>query len=799
MPEKAVEFPESSQTHSTDFDGKVHEVQPPSTYSSEALSTEDLGSLTLENAWQSRERSEASPSCHGNSGKPEGGTFWRDRITQLELCTKLVEVNIIYENDQVVITNDDEDILEFIKDTYGEAHTLTKRETPDELSVLTTKSNVKQGEITEVNSGDLDNDHSNSPDYFDEEFKTPSVLGLDTTSDSGSSGDNSNSNDSIASVTQPAIMTEQGPNDASSSSSSTSVTEKKAPISQASLPIYDQITHTKVQQIEDSATYLCDDRNPGKLQGEHQTTMESYKPVEENVNLGSSEDLQKQVIGFSGVSQTFNGPIPSTMLPELVVEQVLMALSSSSSHKFDAHKMVSVEQASSYSIDPETQLKAEKSDENIVEINLSDKLLPENSAPPSPQNAQHLPSNSTAYPSYDKDLEELQEPSNSFQELNSIDSVKNSEVPANDENLIIIEDTNSEAQELAREENARVLSNMSEESISNLIDVNYIESQSEKMGENQTMLKTSEDSEGNDLKPLECDNTAETSYPVENNYIVESTRERDHDGAKIRASEVSLSPDVPIAPVMLIEVVVEPVPFATSSSSSPTSVLQQKFSIDQASVLSFEQDILMEIQQSETEMEESTTLNGLPFENSTGAVLQDALHVTEDPQEARIDPMDPSNVEGRSDGLEQMTDNGESMISKDIGDSSMPTNTKENLKATEVEGESKYLNANEANVVALAKPVEQNDDSNIPDLATADACISIEEASIISNENESVVNVRVDEDNLRSSVDESGSMLSGGGSLPFEKAQLSDWADMVDGYQKLALEVAPQNSDDLRD
>ncbi|PSS09471.1 Guanine nucleotide-exchange factor like [Actinidia chinensis var. chinensis] len=601
MPEKAVEFPESSQTHSTDFDGKVHEVQPPSTYSSEALSTEDLGSLTLENAWQSRERSEPSPSCDGNSEKPE-------------------EVNIIYENDQVVITNDDEDILEFIKDTYGEAHTLTKRETPEELSVLTTKSNVKQ-------------------------------------------------------VTQPAIMTEQGPNDASSSSSSTSVTEKKAPISQASLPIYDQITQTKVQQI------------------------------------GAE----------------------------------------------------------------------------VVDDNFLDRRLPESSNLTVSHDTLHLTEDSATYLCDDRNPGKLQEPSNSFQELNSIDSVKNSEVPANDENLIIIEDTNSEAQELAREENARVLSNMSEESISNLIDVNYIESQSEKMGEDQTMLKTSEDSEGNDLKPLECDNTAETSYPVENNYIVESTRECDHDSAESRASEVGLSTDVPIAPVMLIgagesgllgqnqsftndsnppallpEVVVEPVPFAASSSSSPTSVLQQKFSIDQASVLSFEQDVLMEIQQSETEMEESTTLNELPFENSTGAVLQDALHVTEDPQEpssypvksteegsvndmndsassekeeklnsesvedgegqpklltkqeARIDPMDLSNVEGRSDGLEQMTDNGESMISKDIGDRSMPTNTKENLKATEVEGESKYLNANEANVVALAKPVEQNDDSNIP-------------------------------------------------------------------------------------
>ena len=250
-----------------------------------------------------------------------------------------------------------------------------------------------------------------------------------------------------------------------------------------------------------------------------------------------------------------------------------------------------------------------------------------------------------------------QEPSNSFQELNSIYSVKNSEVPANDEKLIIIEDTNSGAQELAWEENARVLSNMSEESISNLINVNYIESQSEKMGEDETMLKASEDSEGYDLKLLECDNTAETSNPVENNYIVESTRERDHDSAEIRASEVSLSADVPIAPVMLIgtgesdllgqnqsftndsnplalppEVAVEPVPFAASSSSSPKSVLQQKFSVDQAFVLSFEQDVHMEVQQSETEMEESTMLNGLPLENSTAAVLQDALHVTEDPQ-----------------------------------------------------------------------------------------------------------------------------------------------------------------------
>ena len=33
-----------------------------------------------------------------------------------------------------------------------------------------------------------------------------------------------------------------------------------------------------------------------------------------------------------------------------------------------------------------------------------------------------------------------------------------------------------------------------------------------------------------------------------------------------------------------------------------------------------------------------------------------------------------------------------------------------------------------------------------------------------------------------------GSILSAGGSAPFEKALSSDWADMVDGFQKSALE-----------
>uniref|UniRef100_A0A803R6V6 Glycoside hydrolase family 3 N-terminal domain-containing protein n=1 Tax=Cannabis sativa TaxID=3483 RepID=A0A803R6V6_CANSA len=33
-----------------------------------------------------------------------------------------------------------------------------------------------------------------------------------------------------------------------------------------------------------------------------------------------------------------------------------------------------------------------------------------------------------------------------------------------------------------------------------------------------------------------------------------------------------------------------------------------------------------------------------------------------------------------------------------------------------------------------------------------------------------------------------GSVLNSGGSAPFEKALSSDWADMIDGFQKLALD-----------
>ncbi|XP_028055137.1 uncharacterized protein LOC114259322 [Camellia sinensis] len=117
-------------------------------------------------------------------------------------------------------------------------------------------------------------------------------------------------------------------------------------------------------------------------------------------------------VGFSGVSQSSNDPIPSAMLPESMVEKVPIPLSSSLSPKYDSHKMVSIEQTSSSCTDPETHLKVQNSDEQMAEINSLDNLLPENLTPLAPQNALNLSLDSTANPSYDKDHKELQEPSN---------------------------------------------------------------------------------------------------------------------------------------------------------------------------------------------------------------------------------------------------------------------------------------------------------------------------------------------------------------------------------------------------
>ncbi|KAI8523623.1 hypothetical protein RHMOL_Rhmol13G0088500 [Rhododendron molle] len=706
-----IELAERSQSHMINFDGDVHdEVRLPST--SCALSTENLALLTLENALQSSKKSEAHPSCEKVSGETE------ERSDSPEISAR--ELNTDCDtSDEVVFAYDDTEILEFIKNTYGEAPVLIKRQTTEGPSTVTMENDEKPLEIIEGYSGVPEHDYSNPTECFEGEYRQQSSLtsnsigneniqdrrGEPVVIDVGFSGPIHSSNDTIASAMQPEIVAEQGPSDSSSSSSSTSVTQEKFPISEVSQLNFDQTPRIKVQEIASevvddnfadgllpessdlaaslnalhlkggSVTCPSDDRDPEKpQQGEYQTLeSESHKPAEERVSMNSSEDFESLLeklgehkdmastsrpigkmdrgestqarecdesaldIGHFGFRQISNDTTPLTMLPELVVEQVPIASSSSSSPKSDT------EQVSPSSIDPETHLKVQKSDEENAEINLFDKLLP--------KNAHHLSSDSTAYSSFDKDFEEIQEPSNPTinvtQELKSIHSVKVPEVIANNDmrNFKTIDEINNEAHIFASEGNAGVLSNMSDESISKRIDVASIE------GQNVIGY------EGENVNVAKCENTAGTSIPVDNNRTLETSQEHGQEIVEVEIPEVSPSTGL-IVPVMLIgtaesglsqihqsfisdtnppdllpEVVVEQVPMTSSSSSSPNSVLQTKFSIDQGSALSLEyldQEIQVEAQQSETEMDENALINGLRPENLTAAVPQNSLYLTVD-------------------------------------------------------------------------------------------------------------------------------------------------------------------------
>ncbi|CAL5426825.1 unnamed protein product [Camellia sinensis] len=927
-----TELPDGSQAHLMVLNGKAHdEVQPPSACSSEDLSTEKLALSTLENAQQSTEKLQAHPYHHFDSGKPEKRSDSPEKSTQ--------EADIIHDmNDQAVFAKDDREIMEFIKDTYGEAPILTKQEAPEDLSVRT-MNNTEPAEITEGDCGLPESDHSDSTECIEGEFKRQSEQGSNlignkniqdredeqSVVDVGSFGYNWNSTDPIASVMQPEIIAKEGPPDSSLSLSPTSVTEGNVPISEVSLSDFDHTTQTKDHQSsadmvennfsdkllpESSILTVSNDRDLEKPQGDHQTFSESYKPVEENINSKSSEDFEAQLekkakhkdspsreiekmdiseliqdrecergamdVGFSAVSQSSNDPIPSAMLPESMVEKVPFPLSSSLSPKYDSHKMVSIEQTSSSCTDPETHLKVQNSDEQMAEINSLDNLLPENLTPLAPQNALNLSLDSTANPSYDKDHKELQEPSNppkdSTQELNSISGVNDSEVPANDDmrNLKTIDDVNSESHILPKEANAVALSRIPEERISNSIDIEYIEGQSGKRGEDQNMLESykpiANDYEGEHSNQADFENIAVTSNSVQNNDILESPEESEQKIVEIGIYGVSPSTDGPIASVMLTgtvesglfgfnqslisdpslpalmpEIMVEHVPIITSSSSSPKSVLQENFPIDQASISSFDQETHTGVPQSETEMEENNLLDGFPPENLTATMPKNALHLMEDStgnlqeppnshgkstkedslncninnstsneneeklnsksveedegqqkllikQEALADPMEPSdvtNIEGPGGRLEQLTNTGdvigkskpmepnensgttkrieefeESMKSNDVGGPSMPTNSKDNFEASEVvEGKSKNLTAFEANDVGLSKPEDQIDDSNISlnskereEQSRADPGRSIGEDNIISNENELVLNAKVGEEDLGSSL-----------------------------------------------
>ncbi|XP_028051174.1 uncharacterized protein LOC114255819 [Camellia sinensis] len=910
LPEKVVkqDLPENSQTHAMDFNDKVYEnVQPPSTsYSSKAILTENLASSTLENTQQSTEESEARSSHCGDSRKLE------EQPSSLPE-TSAREVNIIYNmNDQAALTNDDKEIWGFIKDTYGEAPILIKREAPRDQSVPNKKNDAKFTELIENNSGDPKNDHSKSTKYYEGELQNQSeqkhtaedsnLIGNmnvqdrkdeQGVADIGSSRPNQNFDDPTISSIQLEMVGEQGPNNSSSSLSPISMTKDtlhltEGPVTyppnvrdpgkllEPCIPPENSIRELSIiSDMNDSKVPMNHDIGNLKIvkdigiqetisnpivynEGQHEQHGESeilelYKLDEQIDNSKCFEDFEAELekeakhkgivapsrplkktaiwesknereceqgevdVEFSGVNQSFNNLIPSTMLPELVVEQVPIALSSSSSPKSETQKMVSVDPTPSSNIDLEMHLKVQKRNEE--------------------QEPSNLPMKST-------------------QELNYIDSVKDSQVPANDEmkNLKTTDDTKSEVHGLIKEENSGVVSKMSEEGKSKSIDTNYMEVQSGKMDENQTILeshdptehndnlKSSKKFEGESLKLAECNNTTETSKPIGNTDILESTQEHVQETV-VGISEVSQSTNGLITsltlpstaesglyglnqsftndpnPPSVVSEVVEQISNASSSSSSPKSVLETKLSIDQASISGFDQEMHVGLQQPEREMEENNMLNGLPPEILIPTVPQNTLHLMEDSTdrpsnggESKI-LQDAPNYSGKSikednvhcninssvsnekkeklnlqstEDVEAkallLTDNsvvilveenehsgaikrieefGESMKSKDTENPSMPT-PKDSLEATEVvEDKFDVFTAYEANDVRSSRPMEQNNDSNISVTSVeskepfrADPGRSIEEVDSTSSEYESIANVILSKEDLSSGVGE---------------------------------------------
>lgn len=193
-------------------------------------------------------------------------TFTQEQPSSLPE-TSAREVNIIYNmNDHVALTNDDKEIRGFIKDTYGEAPILIKREAPRDLSVPNKKNDAKSTELIENNSGDPKNDHSKSTKYYEGELQNQSeqkhtAEGSNSignmnvqdrkdeqgVADIGSSRPNQNFDDPTISSIQLEMVVEQGPNNSSSSWS---------PIS---------MTKDTLHLTEGPVTYPSNVRDPGKL------------------------------------------------------------------------------------------------------------------------------------------------------------------------------------------------------------------------------------------------------------------------------------------------------------------------------------------------------------------------------------------------------------------------------------------------------------------------------------------------------------------------------------------------------
>ncbi|KAA8543766.1 hypothetical protein F0562_022057 [Nyssa sinensis] len=363
-------------------------------------------------------------------------------------------------------------------------------------------------------------------------------------------------------------------------------------------------------------------------QSEHKHTAEKSKLIEDREVGQSVEEVE-----FSGANKNSNDAVAFAALPEVVIEQFPTDPSSSS---------------------PDSLLQGE---------------VQEPSSPPE----------------------------NSTIDSKIIGNVNNSEVSANTdtEGLKTIKEIDSEACRWIKRENAGDPSKLSEETISESIAC--IEDQPEKPGEHQTILESYKPAEEDDNlkswkdfeKLAEQEYIAETSKPIEDTDIRESIQDRESRQSivELESSADSQSFSDPIAVAVLPDLVVEQIPVASSSSSSPKSVLQNKFSMDQSSSLNFDRDTHIEVQQPLTEMVGNNSSDELPPENFTATAPQNELHLMKDSTAHQSINIDFENFQ-------------EHVVNDNKG--------KENSTFTEdIEGESQTFSNRETTTADLLKAAEE--------------------------------------------------------------------------------------------
>ncbi|XP_059626509.1 uncharacterized protein LOC132269361 isoform X2 [Cornus florida] len=463
-----TELPEGSKAHLTDSNHEIHDVvQPPRpSNSSDRQSSESLTLPVLEKAQQSMEKSLIHPSYEGDSErKPEEPPYPTEK--------SVWEANSICSMKYPAVSvNNRTEILGSIKDVDCEAPILSKQTEDLDLSVPTQEPDSKYIKIVEGKSEGPENHHSKSTSEYPgvSEKQTEhchiaekSILlenkniqhrgDAQSVVEIGSSGANKNSNDPVALAVQPEVIVACGPID-SSSSSPEPVLEKKIPTNQVSSTNFDQTIQVTVQQFcddmaeknlldelsaenfkptlsqnalhltEGSTVHHSDSTDPEKLQEPSNPPGNREANITRNVNDSERE--------LTGVSHSLNDTIALAVLPELVVEQVPVASSSSSSPTSVLQKKLSMDQTSSLSFDQDIHIEDQQHETEMVENNYLVELPSENLASTAPQNALHLEGDSTAQPPNSRDTEKLQESSNistmSTEEPNTIYIVNESVV-----------------------------------------------------------------------------------------------------------------------------------------------------------------------------------------------------------------------------------------------------------------------------------------------------------------------------------------------------------------------------------